>query len=104
MVDTEFVTSDANGTLHRFINGQVALTLSQAGIDKRLVAPETAQAMSKTELALLDAANDRIVVLTRDGTFDRQYRSKDFAGASAFAIRDGAAYIYSGALLRRIAF
>jgi hypothetical protein len=104
MVDTEFVTSDANGTLHRFINGQVALTLSQAGIDKRLVAPETAQAMSKTELALLDAANDRIVVLTRDGTFDRQYRSKDFAGASAFAIRDGVAYIYSGALLRRIAF
>ena len=27
-----------------------------------------------------------------------------FAGASAFAIRDGVAYIYSGALLRRIAF
>ncbi len=104
MVDTEFVTADANGRLHRFINGQVALTLSEAGIDKRLVAPETAQPMSKTELALLDAANDRIVVLTRDGTFDRQYRSKDFAGASAFAMRDGQAFIFSGSLLRRIVF
>lgn len=104
MVDTEFVTADANGTLHRFINGQVALTLSEAGIDKRLVAPETAQPMSKTELALLDAANDRIIVLTRDGTFDRQYRSKEFTGASAFAMRDGQAFMYSGGQLRRIVF
>jgi hypothetical protein len=104
MVDGEYITADATGTVHRFINGQVALTFSEAGIDKRLVAPETAQPLSKTELAVLDSANDRIVVLTRDGAFDRQYRHKDFAGASAFAIRDGQAYIYSGALLRRIVF
>ncbi len=104
MVDGEFVTADANGTLHRFINGQVTITFSEAGIDKRFVAPETAQPISKTELAFLDAANDRVVVLTRDGTFDRQYRHKDFAGASAFAVRDGQAYIYSGSLLRRVVF
>ncbi|MEO8538404.1 MAG: hypothetical protein ABI577_01595 [bacterium] len=104
MVDGEFITSDANGTVHRFLNGQVALTLSEAGIDKRLLAPETAQAISKTELAMLDSANDRIVILTRDGTFDRQYKHADFAGASAFAIRDGQAYVYSGSSLRRVTF
>lgn len=104
MVDTEIVTSDANGVLHRFTNGQVAITLSEAGIDKKLVSPETAQAISKNELAFLDAANDRIVVFTRDGTFDRQYRAKEFAGASAFAVRDGQAFVYSGSLLRRIVF
>jgi hypothetical protein len=103
-VDREFITSDANGTVHRFINGQVALTLSEAGIDKRLVAPETAQPLAENELALLDAANDRVVVLTRDGTFSRQYREQEFTGASAFAIRDGQAFIYSGGLLRRVTF
>ena len=51
---------------------------------------------------MLDAANDRIVVLRRDGGFDRQYKHKDFAGASAFAIRDGQVYLYSGGLLRRV--
>ena len=102
MVDGEYITTDGNGTVHRFINGQVALTLSQAGIDKLLVAPETAQSPNKNEVAILDAANDRIVVLRRDGAFDRQYRHKDFAGASAFVLRNGEAYVFSGAQLRRV--
>ena len=104
MVDSEVVTADADGTLHRFITGQVALTLSQAGIDKRLVVPEAAQPMSKNELALLDSANDRVVVLTRDGSFDRQYRAKEFTGATAFAMRDGQAFVYAGSQLRRVVF
>jgi hypothetical protein len=102
MADTEIITSDEQGTLHRFINGQVALTLSQSGIDKTLVAPETAQALSKNEVALLDSPNDRIVVFRRDGAFDRQYRHKDFRAASAFAVRDGEVYIFSDSRLRRI--
>lgn len=102
MVDSEIITSDEQGALHRFINGQVALTLSQAGIDKKLVAPETAQPLSKNEIALLDAPNDRVVVFRRDGAFDRQYRHKDFRAASAFAIRDGEVYIFSDSRLRRV--
>jgi hypothetical protein len=105
MADAEFITSDANGTVHRFLNGgNTAITFSQGGIDQRLVAPETAQPIGDEEVAILDAPNDRIVVLRRDGGFDRQYRHADFAGASAFAIREGVAYIFSGAQLRRVAF
>lgn len=103
MVDGEIITTDANGTVHRFISGQVALTLSQSGIDKRLVAPETAQAVTRDgDLAILDSTNDRVVVLRRDGAFDRQYKHKDFRNANAFAIRNGTAYIFSDGTLRRV--
>jgi hypothetical protein len=103
MVDGEIITTDANGTVHRFISGQVALTLSESGIDKRLVAPETAQAVTRDgDLAVLDSTNDRVVVLRRDGAFDRQYRHKDFRNANAFAIRNGTAYIFSDGTLRRV--
>jgi len=101
-VDTEVIVSTADGTLLRFINDQVSITLSQAGIDRPLVAPETAQSLSKNEIALLDAPNDRIVVFRRDGSFDRQYQHKDFRAASAFAIRDGHVYIFSDSRLRRV--
>ena len=105
MVDSEFVTADGNGTIRRFANaGQTAITFSQAGIDKKLVAAETAQAIDSSEIALLDAANDRIVVLRRDGAFVRQYRHPAFANASAFAIRDGVAWLFSGSKLHRVAF
>jgi len=102
----EFFTTDADGTLHRFINnGSTAITFSQAGIDRRLVAPETAQAINdSSDVAILDAANDRIVVLRRDGGFDRQYRHTSFAGASAFAVRDGVSYVFAGAKLHRVSF
>ena len=101
-VDSEILTADADGTLHRFIGGGVALTLSQAGIDRKLVAAETPQALSAAEVAVLDPANSRVVVLLRDGAFDRQYRHPDFAGARAFTVRGGTAYILSGGALRRI--
>ncbi len=102
MVDEELITSDANGVIHRFISGQVALTLGQGGIDKTLVAAETANPIGENELAFLDAPNNRIVVLRRDGTFDRQYQHELFRSASAFAIRDGHAYIFSDLQLRLI--
>ncbi|MBK7726837.1 MAG: hypothetical protein IPI33_16960 [Dehalococcoidia bacterium] len=106
MVDGEFITTDADGTVHRFIaGGQTAITFSQAGIDRKLVAPEAVQAMTdRSEVAILDASNDRIVVLRRDGGFARQYRHKDFDGASAFVIRKGDALIFSGGQLRRVIF
>lgn len=103
-VDSEIITSDANGVIHRFISGQVALTLGQGGIDKTLVAAETAHPLSENELAFLDAPNNRIVVLRRDGTFDRQYQHEAFRSASAFAVRDGQAYIFSDLQLRLISW
>jgi hypothetical protein len=104
MVDGETVTADANGHLHRFW-GQLALELSQGGIDKRLIAPEAAQTLNKNgDLAFLDAPNDRVVFFRRDGTFDRQYRHKDFRASSAFVIRNGTGYLFSEGKLRKVTF
>ncbi|MGE3076634.1 MAG: hypothetical protein AB7N24_21410 [Dehalococcoidia bacterium] len=106
VVDGDYITSDADGTMHRFIaDPQTAITFSEAGIDRHLVAPETAQVFEPGgEIAILDAPNDRIVILRRDGGFDRQYRHPDFASASAFVIHDGEAFIFSGSQLRRVVF
>lgn len=106
MVDGDYITSDADGTMHRFIaDPQTAITFSEAGIDRHLVAPETAQVFEPGgEIAILDAPNDRVVVLRRDGGFDRQYRHPDFASASAFVIHNGDAFIFSGSQLRRVTF
>ncbi|MBI2766748.1 MAG: hypothetical protein HYX53_12685 [Chloroflexi bacterium] len=104
MVDSEIVTADANGAVRRFA-GTLSLVLSESGIDKRLVAPEAPQPVSKNgDLALLDASNDRLIVLRRDGAFDRQYRHPDFKAMSAFAIHNGVAYVFSGGKLRRVTF
>ena len=40
----------------------------------------------------------------RDGGFARQYRAAEFDNASAFGIRHGQAYIFSGARLRKVTF
>ena len=104
MVDSQILTSDANGTLHSF-SGQLALQLSQAGIDKKLIADAVPQDVTKDgDLALLDAPNDRVITLKRDGTFAGQFVHKDFHAATAFAIRNGAGYIFSGGELRKITF
>ena len=98
-----FVT-DASGTIHRFA-GQLSLVLSEGGIDKKLASAEAPLTVGKTgELWMLDAPNNRIVVLRRDGAFDRQYQHKDFQGLSAFTIQNGAAYIFSSGKLRRVTF
>ena len=61
------------------------------------------QSLTKNgDLAVLDAANERIVVFRRDGVFDRQYKHKDFHAASAFTIKDGTAYLFSDGKLRRV--
>lgn len=103
MVDDEVITVDANGAMHRFA-GQVSLVLSGAGIDKKLAAAEAPQSIGANgDIALLDAADDRIAVFRRDGTFDRQYRHKDFENLTAFAMRDGVGYVFtSSGHLRRI--
>jgi len=102
MVDSEIVTADANGTLRRF-TGQLALVLSEAGVDQRLVRAEAPAALTRNgDLAVLDSANDRIVVLRRDGAFDRQYRHKDFQAMSAFTLHKGVPYVFSGGKLRRV--
>ncbi|MFN8506196.1 MAG: hypothetical protein U0547_01360 [Dehalococcoidia bacterium] len=103
MVDGEAITVDTNGSVRRF-SGQLSLVMSEAGIDKKLVAPETPVLAGKNDIALLDAANDRVVVFRRDGSFDRQYRHPDFKAMSAFTMRNGVAYVFSGGKLRRVTF
>ncbi len=102
MVDaTEYVTADEDGTLRRYY-GQLSLELSEAGIDRPLIAPETPQAFTNGDLAILDAPNNRVVVFRRDGTFSYQYQHKDFASMSAFAMYEGVGYVFSGGQLRRV--
>jgi hypothetical protein len=103
-VDGEILTADEDGSIHRY-SGQLSLALSQAGIDKPLVSDQTPQVIGKNgDIALADNANDRIVVLKRDGTFDRQYRHKDFAKMSAMAVRQDVVYVFSGGILRKVTF
>ncbi|HXU24245.1 MAG TPA: hypothetical protein VN697_09470 [Tepidiformaceae bacterium] len=100
----EIITSDANGAVHRF-SGAVSMLLSESGIDKLLTTPEAAQSIGTNgDLAFLDAPNDRIVVIHRDGTFSEQYQDKNFESSSEFTIRDGAGYIFSNGMLRKITF
>ncbi len=104
MVDGEIFTADGDGTVRRF-SGELALELSQAGIDEPLQAAETPRALEfANEIAVLDAAADRIIVLGRDGTFLRQYRHDDLANLTAFATRGEFGYVFSGEQLRRITF
>lgn len=101
LVDGEIITSHTDGTIHRFA-GELALELSEAGIDMRLTSPEPPQALDRGEIAIADPANNRIVVLRRDGTFDRQYRHDDFAGLTGFSVSADGAWVFSGGHLRRV--
>lgn len=103
-VGDDIVTSDASGALHRF-TGDVALALSQAGIDEKLVTPAAPETLpGDGDIAVLDAPNDRIVALRRDGAFDYQYQSPEFHASTAFAIRDGIGYLFSAGLLKQVTF
>lgn len=104
LVDSEIITVSSDGTVRR-IAGEVSLALAQAGIDQPLVsaaAPHTV--VPDGEIYVVDPPNDRIVVFARNGTFVRQYRHQDFKGITSMAIRNGTAYIFSGATLRRVVF
>ncbi len=102
-VGDDVVTSDAGGTVHRF-TGNVALSLSEAGIDQKLASAAAPAAFSDGDIAVLDAANNRIVALRRDGAFDYQYRSKDFQASTAFTIHNGVGYLYANAQLKKVTF
>ena len=102
-VGDDVVTSDAGGTVHRF-TGNVALSLSEAGIDQKLASSATPAAFTDGDIAVLDAANNRIVALRRDGAFDYQYRSKDFQASTAFTIHNGIGYLYANAQLKKVTF
>lgn len=102
MVDSDIVVTDANGAIRRF-SGRLSLQLSEAGIDKPLISPEVAQPLTKDgDLAILDAPNDRIVVLRRDGVFDRQYKQAELQSMSAFAVRNGVGYVFAGGKLKKV--
>lgn len=104
LVDSEIITVSSDGTVRRFA-GEVSLALAQSGIDKPLVAAAAPHTVAPDgELYLVDGPNDRIVVFARNGTFVRQYRHADFKGITSMAIRNGTAYIFSGATLRRVVF
>lgn len=103
-VDGEIVTSDADGTLHLFVN-QLSLVLSEAGIDERLVEARQPNRFGKNgDIAIVDAPNDRIVVFRSDGAFDHQYRHKSFAGIAALSMHEGLGYVFAGGQLQRVQF
>ena len=102
MVGDSIVTVDAGGAVREF-EGALALELSQAGIDARLSTAEPPQSTwVPGEIAVLDPANDRVVVLGADGSFVRQYRHAAFARVTALVISDRGSYVFSGGQLRRI--
>jgi len=102
MFDGEVVTSDIDGSLHRF-SGQLWLELSQAGIDRPLTSAQAPQSFADgDQLAVLDPEGDRIIVLLRDGTFARQYQDPAFTGISAFGTADGSGIIFAGGEVRRV--
>lgn len=101
VIGEEIYTTDANGTVHRF-SGQLALTLSQAGIDEPLANPAPVQPFANGTIALADPANDRVVVLRNDGTFDHQYRHVSFQGLAAFAVGGETGYVFAGGQLWRV--
>ncbi|MGE5596236.1 MAG: hypothetical protein ACM3S1_09400, partial [Hyphomicrobiales bacterium] len=104
MVDNEIVTSDADGTVRRFVN-QLSLVLSEAGIDTRLAeARQPNRIGSEGNIAMVDAPNNRIVVLRPDGAFDHQYRHKDFTSITALTMKDGIGYAFAGGKLLRVVF
>lgn len=102
LVDGEVMTVTADGTLNRYANGAV-LTLSQAGIDRPVAAvnqPRTFDGGST--VAIPDPENDRIVVLRRDGTFDRQFKHDALVGLQALALDGDTGYLFSRGKVRRI--
>ena len=101
LIDDELITSSTAGTLQRY-SGELVLELSQAGIDRRLSQPATPWAFGEGFIAMSDSANDRIVVLRRDGTFVRQYRHESFGDMAALSMRDDAGFVFAGGKLLRV--
>jgi hypothetical protein len=90
--------------VHRF-SGTLSLTLGAAGIDTPLVTARKPWTTGiEGEIAILDPAQNRIVVLRPDGSFSHQYRHADFASSLAMAFSEGVAYIFSGGHLRQVSF
>jgi hypothetical protein len=100
----EVITVAGDGTLRRYA-GQLQLDLSQSGIDTALVSAVPPVAMAPgAEIGVADPPNNRVVVLRRDGSFDRQYRQEAFEGLAAFTVKGDYGYIFSGGKLRRVAW
>ena len=105
MVEGVNVFTAAEGGEVRRYSGALTLVLAQAGIDKPLGAAATPHLLGvASEVAILDASADRIVILGQDGTFARQYRHEDLKNLTAFTVRSGYGYVISGEQLRRVTF
>ena len=105
MVEGGNVFTAAEGGAVRRYSGALTLVLAQAGIDKPLGAAATPHLLGvASEVAILDASADRIVILGQDGAFARQYRHEDLENLTAFTVRSGYGYVISGEQLRRVTF
>jgi len=102
LVSDGIVTVDDDGTVHRF-DGGVALKLSLGGIDSPLLEAEPPQDMGGTgNIALLDPSQDRVVVVSSDGTFVRQYRHDAFAQITALVVSQRGSFVVSGGALQSV--
>ncbi len=103
LIDRDVMTMTADGTINRYTLDGAALTLSQAGIDQKVASAQQLRTFDGGDsFAYPDPQQDRIVVVRRDGTFDRQYQSDAFAGLSALAMDDSYGYVFAGGHIERI--
>lgn len=92
-----------NDTIMRVQNG-LAEPLTLAGIDQPLSAPGSLVPLPAAGLLLVaDRGNDRIVVLSTDGTFRQQWRSPTFIDLRSIAVDEvnGLLYVLLGGALYR---
>ncbi len=103
LIDRDVMTMTADGTINRYTLDGAALTLSQAGIDQTVASAQQLRTFDGGDsFAYPDPQQDRIVVVRRDGTFDRQYQAEAFAGLSALTMDDSYGYVFAGGHIERI--
>jgi hypothetical protein len=84
-----------DGKVRRFKSGSDT-TLPLSGIDRPLSAPSRIDAVPDSDkLFIADSGNKRVVVLSRDGVFQRQYVSNSFTDVKAVDVASGAGQLYA---------
>ncbi len=81
-------------SVHKFRAG-VELDFPLAGIDRPLVSPTSLSLLANAgEILVADAGNKRIVVLSKDGAFLRQFVSNAFTDLRSMAVDASGAQVY----------
>jgi len=98
---SEATSLTIDGSIYVFENGEIFKYLRGERADfslEGLVTPfgEDAMLYTNTELEdlyVLDPANSRVVVLSKEGAYQTQYRSEELSAATSLAVVDKTAYV-----------